>query len=86
MWITPTLNIPPQRRRNAFDAMLYDAAGDVVLNQAVAAVATQTAAGRSVLKDHDPCPPLKIYKNNVDGKGASYGAHENYMVQPRHGF
>ncbi|WP_311143316.1 depupylase/deamidase Dop [Corynebacterium durum] len=64
---------------NAFDAMLYDAAGDVVLNQAVAAVATQTAAGRSVLKDHDPCPPLKIYKNNVDGKGASYGAHENYM-------
>ena len=64
---------------NAFDAMLYDAAGDVVLNQAVAAVATQTASGRSVLKDHDPCPPLKIYKNNVDGKGASYGAHENYM-------
>ncbi|HEY4599394.1 depupylase/deamidase Dop, partial [Corynebacterium sp.] len=24
-------------------------------------------------------PELKIYKNNVDGKGASYGAHENYL-------
>ena len=25
-------------------------------------------------------PPLSIYKNNSDGKGNSYGTHENYLV------
>src|ERR687893_434508 len=25
-------------------------------------------------------PPVQLYKNNVDGKGASYGAHENYLM------
>jgi proteasome accessory factor A len=29
-------------------------------------------------------PRLQLYKNNVDGKGASYGTHENYLVG-RHG-
>ena len=23
--------------------------------------------------------PLQLYKNNIDGKGASYGTHENYL-------
>ena len=23
--------------------------------------------------------PIQMYKNNVDGKGASYGTHENYL-------
>lgn len=64
---------------NARDAVLYDAAGDVILREAVEAVATHTAEGHSILRGHDPCPPLKIYKNNVDGKGASYGSHENYL-------
>ncbi|SDL71534.1 proteasome accessory factor A [Corynebacterium mycetoides] len=64
---------------NAFDAMLYDAAGDVVLNQAAANIAELYRQGVSVLKDKEPCPPLKFYKNNVDGKGASYGSHENYQ-------
>ncbi|AEQ06589.1 proteasome accessory factor PafA2 [Corynebacterium pseudotuberculosis] len=64
---------------NAYDAMLYDVAGDLILNRAVELVAEQTAMGKSILEHHDPCPPLKIYKNNVDGKGASYGSHENYM-------
>lgn len=62
----------------AWDAMVYDAAGDHILLQAVADVATFSSQGRSVLDGHEPCPPLRIYKNNVDGKGASYGAHENY--------
>ena len=34
------------------------------------------------IRDRDktaPCPPLKFYKNNVDGKGQSYGSHENYQ-------
>ncbi|ANE04023.1 depupylase/deamidase Dop [Corynebacterium crudilactis] len=63
---------------NAWDAMVYDAAGDHILMQAVSDVAGFSSQNRSVLDGHDPCPPLKIYKNNVDGKGASYGAHENY--------
>ena len=63
---------------NAWDAMVYDAAGDHILMQAVSDVAGFSSQGRSVLDGHDPCPQLKIYKNNVDGKGASYGAHENY--------
>ena len=64
---------------NAWDAMVYDAAGDGVLLDAAAAVASLTAEGKSVLANNEPCPPLKLYKNNVDGKGASYGSHENYQ-------
>lgn len=64
---------------NAWQAALYDAAGDVVVRQAGDAVAHYTAQNRSVLANHQPCPPLKFYKNNVDGKGASYGSHENYL-------
>lgn len=64
---------------NAWDAMIYDAAGDYVLRQSVEDLNQLWDEQISILKDHDPCPPLKIYKNNVDGKGASYGAHENYQ-------
>lgn len=32
---------------------------------------------RRVMKLH---PELVFYKNNTDGKGASYGAHENYLL------
>ncbi len=64
---------------NAWDAMVYDAAGDVVLNRAAANLERLHREGVSVLKEKDPCPPLKFYKNNVDGKGASYGSHENYQ-------
>lgn len=64
---------------NALDATLYDAAGDVILLRAAKAVADYTAQDHSVLDHHDPCPELKLYKNNVDGKGASYGSHENYF-------
>ncbi|QGU07399.1 Pup deamidase/depupylase [Corynebacterium occultum] len=71
---------------NAWDAMIWDAAGDVVMNQAVADVAELTQQGISILDKHDPCPPLKIYKNNVDGKGASYGSHENYQYSRKTDF
>jgi Pup amidohydrolase len=30
------------------------------------------------ISDH---PGILLYKNNTDGKGASYGAHENYLVR-----
>ncbi|MCQ9352441.1 depupylase/deamidase Dop [Corynebacterium sp. 153RC1] len=64
---------------NALDAVLYDAAGDHILLKAAALVAEHTAQGHSVLEHHEPAPALRIYKNNTDGKGASYGAHENYL-------
>lgn len=53
---------------NAWDAVIWDKAGDVVMHRAA------VASGR--VEGH---PELKIYKNNVDGKGASYGSHENYL-------
>ena len=63
---------------DALDAMVQDKAGDLVLAAAGRQVAELTAAGTSILDGHDPCPALKFYRNNTDGKGASYGAHENY--------
>ncbi|MCK7637054.1 depupylase/deamidase Dop [Corynebacterium pygosceleis] len=63
---------------DAMQAVIYDAAGDLVMNRAVDAVHQYTDRGESVIEGQPPCPALKVYKNNVDGKGASYGSHENY--------
>jgi Pup amidohydrolase len=52
---------------SARGAVVWDAAGDKI---ARAAVETFIADGGSVA----------LFKNNVDGKGASYGTHENYLV------
>ncbi|WP_207147022.1 MULTISPECIES: depupylase/deamidase Dop [unclassified Blastococcus] len=54
------------------DIVLWDKAGERVM-----AEATRRAAlvpGTS---------PIQLYKNNTDGKGASYGAHENYLMDRR---
>lgn len=52
------------------DAVIWDKAGELVMHRAgVESTATESNA------------ELKLYKNNVDGKGASYGAHENYLVR-----
>lgn len=51
-----------------FEAVLYDCAGDVLMERA-AASASQASA-----------PAIRLYRNNVDGKGASWGTHENYMM------
>ncbi|MGI4894252.1 MAG: depupylase/deamidase Dop, partial [Janthinobacterium lividum] len=51
------------------DAVRWDAAGDLVL-----AAAAQRAARLP------GSPQVTLYKNNTDGKGASYGAHENYLM------
>lgn len=52
------------------DAVIWDKAGERVMHR----------AGRESSATGD-APELKLYKNNVDGKGASYGAHENYLVR-----
>ena len=54
---------------SALDVVRFDKAGDAVM--AIAAQRASAALGRSV----------RLYKNNTDGKGASYGTHENYLLQ-----
>ena len=47
---------------------LYDAAGDLVARRAMELAA---ASGNQI----------ELFKNNVDGKGAAYGSHENYLLR-----
>ncbi len=51
------------------DVVVWDKAGEAVMLRAA------TLASR--LPNN---PPMLLYKNNVDNKGASYGAHENYLM------
>ena len=51
----------------AHDAVVWDSAGDRI---ALAAAQQFNSEGN-----------VALYKNNVDGKGASYGMHENYLVR-----
>ena len=51
-----------------FEAVRYDHAGDLLMRRA--------AASASVGTGHD----IVLHRNNVDGKGASWGTHENYMM------
>ncbi|HLR96620.1 MAG TPA: depupylase/deamidase Dop [Jiangellaceae bacterium] len=53
---------------SARDAVLWDVAGERVVARA-AELAERRGVGR-----------IGLYKNNVDGKGASYGSHENYLT------
>ncbi len=52
------------------EALLHDLAGEEVLRRAMRAAA-------SSMPD---IPSPVVYKNNSDGKGNSYGCHENYMM------
>ena len=55
---------------NPRDVVLWDKAGEQVMLDATRfAAAVPTTA------------PLLLYKNNTDNKGASYGAHENYLMR-----
>ena len=48
-------------------AVTWDRAGELVMREAVNRLATVP-------------PGVNLYKNNTDGKGASYGTHENYLM------
>ena len=52
------------------DAVIWDKAGERVMEAAARHVASVPGAVK-----------LQLYKNNVDGKGASYGTHENYLCR-----
>ncbi len=56
--------------RDAREAALHDKAGEWVMARAAAAAEAALPPGHGLL----------IYKNNSDGKGNSYGWHENYLV------
>ena len=66
---TRTPSTPPPRSPAPRDAVLWDKAGERVMAR---------AAERAL---HVPgTPRILLYKNNTDGKGASYGTHENYLM------
>ncbi|HEY0487174.1 MAG TPA: depupylase/deamidase Dop [Mycobacteriales bacterium] len=52
------------------DIVLWDKAGERVMVEAARRAATVPGS-----------PPVQLYKNNTDNKGASYGAHENYLMR-----
>jgi proteasome accessory factor PafA2 len=55
---------------NPRDCVIWDKAGERVM--ALAAERALTVPGTA---------PIHLYKNNTDGKGQSYGTHENYLMQ-----
>ncbi|MGY1826020.1 depupylase/deamidase Dop [Blastococcus sp. SYSU DS0541] len=54
------------------DIVLWDKAGERVMAEAARRAA-------QIPGTH----PIQLYKNNTDGKGVSYGAHENYLMDRR---
>ncbi|WP_110241439.1 depupylase/deamidase Dop [Nocardioides gilvus] len=52
------------------DVVTWEKAGELVMLRA-----QQLASAR------DGTAPILLYKNNTDNKGASYGAHENYLMR-----
>ena len=57
------------------DAVTWDRAGDAIALESVRLLASRPGQ-----------PPVNLYKNNTDGKGQSYGTHENYLMPRRTAF
>ncbi|MEZ5239820.1 MAG: depupylase/deamidase Dop [Microthrixaceae bacterium] len=55
---------------DALSALRYDLAGEEILRRAMEAARPMLPEGQE----------LVVYKNNSDGKGNSYGCHENYLL------
>jgi Pup amidohydrolase len=55
---------------NPRDIVRWDKAGELVMQDATRFAANVPGAA-----------PIVLYKNNTDNKGASYGAHENYLMR-----
>ena len=56
--------------RDALECLRYDRAGELILTRSMEAADLAARDGSR----------LVIYKNNSDGKGNSYGSHENYLM------
>src|SRR3954468_11350305 len=61
------------------DAVLWDKAGERGMLVAAGGLARPPAAPRPPAPPG--LPPVNLYKNNTDNKGASYGTHENYLMR-----
>jgi proteasome accessory factor A len=57
--------------RTPREATLYDVAGEEIMRRAMGIANESLEASQSIT----------LYKNNSDGKGNSYGTHENYLVR-----
>lgn len=55
---------------NPRDLVIHDKAGERVLGNSLRAASQALTEGQRIL----------VYKNNSDGKGNSYGCHENYLM------
>ncbi|HSZ40107.1 MAG TPA: depupylase/deamidase Dop [Trebonia sp.] len=55
---------------NPLSAMIWDKAGERIMEEAAAKAATVPGSAG-----------IQLYKNNTDNKGASYGTHENYLMR-----
>src|SRR5690349_6842961 len=55
---------------NPRDLVVWDKAGERVMAEAARRAARIPGS-----------QPIQLYKNNTDNKGASYGAHENYLMK-----
>jgi proteasome accessory factor A len=62
--------------RSVLDLVAYEKAGDRIV-QEMALLACQQIGSQHV------APDLKIFKNNVDSYGNTYGGHENYLISPK---
>ena len=51
------------------DALVWELAGDRIVAEAAAAVSDALGT------------PVRVFRNNTDGKGQSYGYHENYLLR-----
>jgi proteasome accessory factor A len=56
---------------NPLDVVRWDKAGELVMLEAIRRLPTMPGVN----------PVINLYKNNTDNKGASYGAHENYLCR-----
>ena len=56
--------------RNALEVVLFDRAGEEIVRRSM------QVANEGLPSDSE----IVLYKNNSDGKGNSYGCHENYLV------
>lgn len=55
---------------NALDLVIHDKAGERVLAKSLQTAVSAMQEGQRIV----------VYKNNSDGKGNSYGCHENYLM------
>lgn len=77
---------------SVLEALAWDRAGELVMAEAADLLARGVLPSPGALtgsrsvggRERAPAGPpvtVRLYKNNTDGKGASYGTHENYLLR-----